>query len=115
MNGSAAKAVEGTSLPLESVDNVHGGHSLPLGMLGVGDGVPDDVLKEHLQHTPGLLVDQPRDPLDTSTSGQAPDGRLGDALDVIPQHLPVPLGSAFSKSLAAFATSSHLAILLLLS
>ena len=69
-------------------------------MLGVGDGIPDDVLQEQLQHAPGLLVDQPRDPLDTSMSGQLPDGRLGDALlDVI------PLGSAFPKSLAPFATS----------
>ena len=107
---SASEAVEGTSLPLESVDNIHGGHGLPLGVLSVGDSVPDDVLQEHLQHTPGLLVDQPRDPLDASTSGQAADGRLGDALDVVPQHLPVPLGSALPESLAAFASSGHLRV-----
>jgi hypothetical protein len=105
--GSASEAVESAPLPLESVDNVHGGDSLPLGVLGVGDSVPDDVLQEHLQHAPGLLVDKPRDPLDASTSSQAPDGGLGDALDVVPQHLPVPLGSAFPESLAAFASSSH--------
>jgi hypothetical protein len=105
--GSASKAVECLSLPLESVDDVHGGDGLPLGVLGVGDGVSDDVLQEHLQYAPGLLVDEPGDPLDTSTSSQTPDGGLGDALDVVPQHLPVPLGSAFPESFASFASSSH--------
>ena len=46
---SASEAVEGPPLPLESVDNVHGSDSLPLGVLGVGHGVTDDVLQEHLQ------------------------------------------------------------------
>ena len=104
---SASEAVEGTSLPLESVDNIHGGHGLPLGVLSVGDSVPDDVLQEHLQHTPGLLVDQPRDPLDASTSGQAADGRLGDALDIITENLPVTLSTPLAKTLSSFATSSH--------
>ena len=35
----AAEAVEGAALALEGVDHVHGGDGLPLGMLGVGDGV----------------------------------------------------------------------------
>ena len=40
----SSEAVEGLSLPLESVDDIHGGHSLPLGVLSVGDGVPDHIL-----------------------------------------------------------------------
>ena len=46
---SASEAVETSPLPLESVDDVHGSDSLPLGVLGVGHGVTDDVLQEHLQ------------------------------------------------------------------
>ena len=102
-----SESVQGASLPLEGVDNVHGGHGLPLGVFGVGDGIPDDVLKEHLQHPTGLLVDEAGDTLHTSATRQTSDGGLGDALDVIPQHLTVPLGASLSQSLASFAASSH--------
>ena len=102
-----SESVQGASLPLEGIDNVHGGNGLPLGVFGVGDGIPDDVLEEHLQHTSGLLVDEAGDTLHASTTRQTPDGGLGDALDVIPQHLAVPLGASLSQSLASFAASSH--------
>merc|ERR1719219_1837867 len=104
----ATETIEGASLPLQSVDHVHGGHGLPLGVLGVGDGVPDHVLQEDLQHAPGLLVDQPRDPLDTPSPSETPDGWLGDALDVVTKHLPVTLSSSLPKALATLATSGHL-------
>ena len=45
----STESVEGPPLPLEGVDHIHGSHGLPLGMLGVGHGVPDDVLQEHLR------------------------------------------------------------------
>ena len=45
----SAEAVESASLALESVDHVHGGHGLALGVLAVGDGVTDDVLEEYLK------------------------------------------------------------------
>jgi hypothetical protein len=51
------ETVEGTSLTLESVDNIERSDSLALGVLGVCDGVTDDTLKEGLQNTTGLLVD----------------------------------------------------------
>ena len=105
-----SESVQGASLPLEGVDNVHGGHGLPLGVFGVGDGIPDDVLEEHLQHASGLLVDQAGDTLHTATTRQTPDGGLGDALDVIPQHLTVPLRASLSQSLASFAASSHVGV-----
>ena len=73
--------------------DVSGNHRLPLDVLGVGASVPDNVLQEHLQHSPG----QPRKPPDASTLLQAADGRLGDALDVVLQHIPVPLGSSESS------------------
>ncbi|KFZ49304.1 hypothetical protein N321_00012, partial [Antrostomus carolinensis] len=86
-------AVEGASLALKGVHHVHGRHRLPLGVLGVGDGVADHVLQEHLQHAARLLVDEPRDALHAATPSQAADGRLGDALDVVAQHLAVALGA----------------------
>ena len=103
----ATKAIQGAALPLESVDHVHGGDSLPLGVLSVGDSISDDVLQEDLQNSTSLLIDESRDPLDSSTAGQSPDGGLGDALDVVPQHLAMTLGSSLPESLSSFATSTH--------
>ena len=102
-----SESVEGASLPLESIDNIHGGDSLPLGMFGVGDGIPDDVLKENLEDSTGLLIDKSRDTLDSSTASQPSDGGLGDSLDVVSQHLAVTLGASLSESLSSFTTSSH--------
>ncbi|MCG8430472.1 MAG: hypothetical protein MJA29_04805 [Candidatus Omnitrophica bacterium] len=62
-------------------------------MLGVSDGITDDILQEYLEDAPGLLVDQARDTLDTTSASETTDGRLGDSLDVITQDLPVPLGA----------------------
>ena len=74
-----SESVQGTSLPLEGIDHIHGGDGLPLGVFGVGDGIPDDVLEEHLQDSTGLLVDQARDTLDSSTPRQTPDCQPNDA------------------------------------
>ena len=103
----SAETVQGASLALQGVDDVHGGDSLALGVLGVGDSVTDDVLKEHLQHTASLLVDETADPLDAATTSQTTDGGLGDTLDVITQDFAVPLGSALAQTLASLSTSSH--------
>lgn len=45
---------------------------LALGVLGVGDTVADDVLKEDLEDTASFLVDQARDTLDTTTTSETP-------------------------------------------
>ena len=76
-----SESVEGASLPLESIDHIHGGDGLPLGVLGVGDGIPDDVLEEDLENSTGLLIDESGDTLDSTTTGQPPDGGLDDALE----------------------------------
>merc|ERR1719192_2141040 len=107
----ASEAVQGASLPLQSIDDIHGSDGLPLGVLGVGDRVPDHVLKEHLEDATRLLVDEAGDPLDSSPPGETTDGGLGDALDVVPQHLPVTLSASLSKSLASLSTSCHCACL----
>ena len=46
----SAEAIQSPALPLQSIDYVHRSHSLPLGMLGVGDRVTDNVLKENPRH-----------------------------------------------------------------
>jgi hypothetical protein len=76
-------------------------------VLGVGDGVADDVLEEDLEHAAGLLVDEPRDALHAAPPGQPPDRRLGDPLDVVAEHLPVALGAALAQPLAALAAPRH--------
>lgn len=51
------EAVEGAALALEGVDDVEGRDGLALCVLGVGNSITDDTLKEGLQNTTGLLVD----------------------------------------------------------
>ncbi|GER43516.1 HSP20-like chaperones superfamily protein [Striga asiatica] len=104
---STAKPVQSAALPLESVDDIHGRHRLPAGVLGVGHGVTDDVLEEDLQNAARLLVDEAADALHSATAGQAADRRLGDALDVVPQHLTVPFSSALAETLSALSTARH--------
>ena len=94
-------------MPLQSIDDIHSGDSLPLGVLSVGDSVTDDVLKENLEDTSGLLIDEARDTLDTTSASQTADSGLGDTLDVVTQDFAVTLGTSLSKSLASFASSSH--------
>ncbi|CAM9556218.1 unnamed protein product, partial [Choristocarpus tenellus] len=67
--------------------------------------VADNVLQKHLKHTTGLFVDQPRDTLDTTTTGQTPDGRFGDALDVVAENLAMTLGTTLSQTLTTLATT----------
>ena len=61
-----SESVESTSLPLQSVDNIHSGDCLPLCVLSVSDGITDDILKEHFENGTGLLVDQSRNTLDST-------------------------------------------------
>ena len=102
-----AESVQGTSLAFQSIDDVHGGDGLSLGVLGVGDGITDDVLQENLQDTTGFFVDEARDTLDTTTTSQTTDSGLGDTLDVITQHLTMTLGASLSQSFSSFAASRH--------
>ena len=103
----SAETVEGSALSLEGVHNVERGDGLSLGVLGVGDGVTDDVLEEDLEDTSGLFVDQTGDSLDTASSSQTTDGWLGDTLDVITKNLSVTLGAAFAETFTSFTTTRH--------
>ena len=102
-----AEAVQRATLAFQRVDNVHGRHCLALGVLGVGNGIADDILEEDLENAAGLFVDETRDALHTATTSEPANRRLGDALDVVAQHLTVPLCAAFSESLSSFASARH--------
>ena len=110
-----AETIEGTSLPLQSVDDVHGSDGPSLGVFGVGDSVTDDVLQEDLENTASLLVDEARDTLDSTTASKTTDGGLSDALDVVTKDLPVAFGASLSKTFASFAAARHDAMSMLLS
>ena len=102
-----SESVEGAALTLQSIDDVHGSDGLSLGVLSVGDGISDDVLKEDLEDSTGLFVDEARDTLDTTTTCQTTDGGLGDSLDVVTKHLPVTLGATLSQTFASLTTARH--------
>ena len=109
----ATESVQGASLPLECIDHIHCSDCLPFSMFGVGYGISDDILQENLENSTGFFIDKARDTLYTSTASQTSDGRLGDTLDVVSQHLTVTLGASLSKSLSSLSTSSHLAVQIL--
>ena len=102
-----SESVQSAALPLEGVHYVHSSDGLPLGMLGVSDGVTDDTLQEHLEHTTGLFVDEARDALHSTTASQSADGGLGDTLNIVTQHFAMTLGAPFAEPFAALAPSCH--------
>ncbi|URE49379.1 hypothetical protein MUK42_14190 [Musa troglodytarum] len=104
---SASEPVEGATLALERVDDVHGGDSLAAGVLGVGDGITDDVLEKDLEDAAGLLIDETGDSLHATTAGETTDRRLGDPLDVVAEHLAVALRAAFAEPLASLTATGH--------
>jgi hypothetical protein len=80
----------------------------------------DDRLEEGLEDTAGFFVDHGGDTLDTTTTGETTDGRLGDTLDVVAEDLAMTLRTTgvglvllwtgktvcipLAESFAAFAT-----------
>ena len=101
-----AEPVQGLALALEGVHDVERRHRLAAGMLGVRDGILDDVLEERLQDAAGLLVHHTGDALHTATASQAADRGLGDALDVVALDLAVALGAGGSL-LTTLSASRH--------
>ena len=92
----ASKTVQSAALAFQRVHDVHGSNSLPLGVFRVRDGITDDILKENLENTASLLVDQSRDTLDTTSTSKTSNSRLRDSLDVITKNLPVTLCATLS-------------------
>ncbi len=71
-------------------------------MLSVADRIRDDIFKENLEDTLGLLIDKPRDALDTTMASKTADSWFGDTLDVIMQNYIVMLGTSLSNTLGSF-------------
>lgn len=55
-----SKSIKSTSLALESIDYIERSDGLSLGVLGIGNGIPDDTFQEGLENTAGLFVDHYR-------------------------------------------------------
>jgi hypothetical protein len=58
-----------------------------------------DIFKECLENTTRIFVDEAWDTLDTATTSETTNGRLGDTLDVVAQDQPVARSSGLSKTL----------------
>ena len=73
------KTVQSTSLSFQSVYYVHGCNGLTLGVLGVGHGIADNVLKENFQNTACLsftVMARTKQTARKSTGGKAPRKQL---------------------------------------
>ena len=82
-----------------------------MSVLSVGDGISNDVSEEAGEDVSNFLVDVEGDSLDTASSGESSDGRLGDAFDqrsrgLLGVALHTDFAGSFS-SLATFSDSSH--------
>lgn len=101
-------------MSLESVNDIQSSHRPTSCVLSVDHCIPENVLEEHLEVRSCLLVDQPRETLDSTSTGQSPDGWLRDTHDVVFEDLPVTDGSTLAKTFALaktftpFATTRHL-------
>ena len=65
----ATESVDGSSLPLERVDDVQGGDGLATSVFGVSNRITDDGFEEGLEDSTGLLIDEAGDSLDTTSAG----------------------------------------------
>ena len=99
-------------MSLKSINNIHGSHSFPPGMLSVGNSIPNDVSQEAREDVSDFLINVKGDSLDTSSSGEPSDSRLGDAFDKRSGRLlGVSLDADFSDAFSAFSSfsdASHL-------
>ena len=107
MKRSSTETVEGSALSLESIDDIEGGDGLSLGVLGVGNGVLDNVLEEASEDNSGLVIDEGADSLDSTSSGESSDGWLGDTEDGVLDGLGgESLGSSLSADLTELSSFS---------
>jgi hypothetical protein len=101
------ETIECAALTFQGVDDIQGGHGLAPRMLGVSNGLADDVFQEVAQHTADLLVDIAADALDTTPASETTDRRLRNALDIFPHDLAMSLGATLTKTFATFAATRY--------
>lgn len=102
-----SETIEGASLSLEGIDDIHGGNGLSLGVLGVCDCITNHIFEKDFQDSTGFFIDVSRNTLDSSSASESSDGRLGDSMDIISQNLSVAFSSRFSKSFSSFSAARH--------
>jgi hypothetical protein len=102
-----AETVQGSALSLQRIDHVHGGDGFPLGVLGVSDSIPDNVLEENFENSTGLFVNETGYTFHTTTTSQTTDGGFCDALDVIAKNFTMSLRSSFAQTFSSLASTRH--------
>ena len=78
---STSETIDGSALSLEGIDDIQSSHGFSSGVLGVGHSISDDSFEEALEDLSGIIIDERRDSLDTSSSGESSDSGLGDAFN----------------------------------
>ena len=102
---SSTETVEGSALSLEGVNDIESSNSLSLGVLGVGNGVLDNVLEEASEDNSGLVIDEGADSLDSTSSSESSNGWLGDTENgVLDGFGSESLGSSLSSDLSEFTS-----------
>ena len=104
---STTKTVKGTALTFERVDHIHGGNSLALSVLRIGDRVQDHIFQKHFQHPTSLFVDKTRNMFDASTTSQTLDSWLSNTLNVVPQDFAMALSTPLAQAFATLPTTRH--------
>ena len=103
-----SEAIERLTLPLKCIYNIEGSYSLAASMLGVRNGVLDNVLKKTLQDVAGFLIYEPRETLDSSTARQPTNRRFGHSFDCVPVYLlRATFRTALSKAFTSLTTPRH--------
>ena len=106
---SATETIEGSALSLESIDDIESSDGLSLGVFSVSNWVTDDVFEEWSEDNSGLVIDEGRDSLDTSSSGKSSNSWLGDSKDgVLDGFLSKSLGTLFTWDFTEFSSFGSL-------
>jgi hypothetical protein len=117
------ETIEGATAALKRINDIEGSNGFPLCVFSISHGVADNLksrlkpyntesmitytLKEVLQHSTGFFIDEARDTLDTTTTSEAADSRLGNTLNVVTQDFTMPLSTGLSETLATLSTASY--------
>ena len=91
-----SEAVKGAALSFEGVYHIERCDGLSARVLGVCDGVTDNILEEDFQYASGFLVDETGDTFHATSPSKTADGRFRNALDVVSEDLSVSLGTALA-------------------
>ena len=94
-------------MPLQSVDDIRGGHGLPAGVLCVGDSVSQGFVQELLDDLSGLSVDASGDPLDSASAGEPADRWGADPVE----HTLLPVAAPLVLSASSFSSFGHFIII----